>query len=188
VPAEGEWLNSNIIDAYLSLVSRMDTNNTVRYVPTYAVLSIQRKGTILTEWSLVSEKKGMVIVILKRMDQTSICQFLIFRYWRHECVDKVLVPAHLNDNHWAMVVATVPARTIELFDSMNNNLRTETKKGGRRSLVVKLPHIQCGGRRFDSLPPASNPGRCGSVQFVHAMCFTASVLPVSPPSLAPKAW
>jgi Ulp1 family protease len=51
-----------------------------------------------------------------------------FRYWRLEGVDKVLVPVHLNDNHWAMVVATVPSRSIELFDSMNNGVRTDTKK------------------------------------------------------------
>jgi hypothetical protein len=52
----------------------------------------------------------------------------IFRYWRLEGVDKVLVPAHLNDNHWTMVVATVPARSIQLFDSMNNGFRTDTKR------------------------------------------------------------
>ena len=55
------------------------------------------------------------------------------------------------------------------------------KKRSYKRVGVKLPHILCGGA---GSPPASNHGRCGPVQFVHAMCFTASVLPVSPPSLA----
>jgi hypothetical protein len=63
------------------------------------------------------------------------------------------------------------------------------KYGGRRSLVVKLPHIRCGGRRFDSLPPAFNSGRCVVQCSLFTQCVSLHLYSLFlHQQLAPKAW
>jgi Ulp1 family protease len=94
---DGEWLNADIIDTYLHYICQKSER--AQYIPTYAILSFDRKKKIPSAW-----------------------------YWKLQGVEIVLAPAHLNNNHWAMAVVNIPERTIHIMDSMNNGFIGETKR------------------------------------------------------------
>lgn len=112
---DGEWLNADLIDAYLHQLCRrtpLHTNdkenvpdkdytpdNVVQYVPTYGILSFEKKREIPTKW-----------------------------YWKMEGVEVVLAPVHLNNNHWAMSIARIDKKEIVLMDSMNHGFSGSDKK------------------------------------------------------------
>jgi Ulp1 family protease len=94
---DGELLNADIIDTYLHAICQ--NSKRIQYIPTYAILSVNRKKKIPSAW-----------------------------YWNLHEVEIVLAPAHLNNNHWAMAVVNIPERTIHIMDSMNNGLTGQTKR------------------------------------------------------------
>ncbi|KAL3108441.1 hypothetical protein niasHT_015363 [Heterodera trifolii] len=93
---DGQWLNADIIDCYLDLICRCSPR--AHFIPTYAILSYGRKGTVPSEW-----------------------------YWQLAETDTIFAPAHLYNNHWAMAILDMRERTLRLMDSMNHGY-TDTEK------------------------------------------------------------
>ncbi|KAI3420397.1 hypothetical protein GPALN_003697 [Globodera pallida] len=95
--SDGEWLNADIIDSYLDHLCQQSAGM-AQFIPTYAILSYERKGTVPSEW-----------------------------YWRLNGTDIVFAPAHLYTNHWAMVVVNIRERKLTLMDSMNHEFTSSDK-------------------------------------------------------------
>ncbi|CAK5066217.1 unnamed protein product [Meloidogyne enterolobii] len=115
---DGEWVNGDLIDAYLQHICRRNgTNlvsphidskentddyapdNRIQYIPTFALSRYKTKKQISSKW-----------------------------YWKMEGVELVLAPVHINKSHWAMSFARMQKKEIIVMDSINNGRAGSTKK------------------------------------------------------------
>ena len=144
---DGEWLNADMIDAYLSFICREHAPR-VRYIPTYAILSYNRKKKVQF-WAFSDfQIRNFFLIFLdfiKFRISFNFLGFLILShffqiptewYWQlDETVEIVLAPAHLNNNHWAMAIVEVQQRRIQLMDSMNNGFTGDTKQEFMKTIL-----------------------------------------------------
>uniref|UniRef100_A0A915LKD9 Signal recognition particle subunit SRP68 n=1 Tax=Meloidogyne javanica TaxID=6303 RepID=A0A915LKD9_MELJA len=123
---DGEWVNGDLIDAYLHHICRRrngtnlvsphidNKENTdgyaqagrIQYIPTFALESYKIKKQISSKW-----------------------------YWKMENVELVLAPVHINKCHWAMSVTRMQKKEIIVMDSMNNGIAGSTKKDFMNTLL-----------------------------------------------------
>jgi Ulp1 family protease len=94
------WLSNFVIDAYLELITR--DRDDVRFVPCNVIKTFRDKNVIVNIWlQQLFESDGIWSV----------------RFW--------LIPAHLNNNHWALAVFDVNMNSIVFCDSLNSDVDTE---------------------------------------------------------------
>uniref|UniRef100_A0A914HTE5 Ubiquitin-like protease family profile domain-containing protein n=1 Tax=Globodera rostochiensis TaxID=31243 RepID=A0A914HTE5_GLORO len=137
--SDGEWLNADIIDSYLDHLCQQSAGM-AQFIPTYAILSYERKGTVPSEW-----------------------------YWRLNGTDIVFAPAHLYTNHWAMVVVNIRERKLTLMDSMNHEFTSSDKTIFMDTImdVASLQEAHIGDRETWevserlSVPQQNNGTDCG---------------------------
>ena len=121
---DGEWLNADLIDAYLCQLCRrtpfhsfndkendngtiiFSPDNIFQYIPTYGFLSYNNKKRIPAKW-----------------------------YWRFKGVETILAPAHMNNSHWSMAVVRIEKKEIVMMDSLNHGVAGSGNKDFMRTVL-----------------------------------------------------
>jgi Ulp1 family protease len=125
-------VENNIIDAYLNvLITQNDQKNAGKFglMPTY-VYKDKKDSKFAPKW-------------LEGIKRT-IGQI---RYW--------LIPAHLNNNHWVLVVWDVQEKKMNFYDSLNSQLIEDQLKEENSNFmptlrkVMEALYAQCGEPRED---------------------------------------
>uniref|UniRef100_A0A915CV39 Ubiquitin-like protease family profile domain-containing protein n=1 Tax=Ditylenchus dipsaci TaxID=166011 RepID=A0A915CV39_9BILA len=88
-------------------------------------------------------------------------------------ISKILVPAHINGNHWAMIVVDADEKTITMLDSMNHGIKKDPTKikileQTRNIVRVCYNHDDWDIKEDLSVPQQSNANDCGVFALVFA--------------------
>ncbi|KAI1712983.1 ubiquitin-like-specific protease ESD4 [Ditylenchus destructor] len=150
---DGQWLTSEAIDAYVSLLGNSKSN--LRFISTAEFMGFDKSGTNNITWKMNG-------------------------------AETVLVPAHINGNHWGMIIVDATNKTLTMMDSLNGGggsatktriLETTKKLIGQLSSKVSfkkfLPQLSPVGswtvtEKMD-VPQQRNGSDCGVFSLAYAM-------------------
>jgi len=93
------WLNDNVMHGYLAVLSRTSVSQ-VFVLPSFLALRWSNNNISDNGWWY-------------NKVQFSVCRWL-------------LMPVLLNNNHWVMLIADVPSRTVGVADTMSSHDTTTT--------------------------------------------------------------
>jgi Ulp1 family protease len=106
---QNKWANNFVIDAYLELLTKKNPN--FGYVPTYVVTYFRKDGIIIPNW--------FQSITLEHMPK--------IEYW--------LIPAHINNNHWALAVFGVSINFMTFYDSLYTGIAMEEKNEFKEDIL-----------------------------------------------------
>ena len=104
-----KWVNNFVINAYLELLTK--NNSRFGYIPTYVVTYFRKDGIIIEDW----------------FNSITLEHLIKIEYW--------LIPAHLNNTHWALAAFGVRINWMTFYDSLNPGIEMMEKNEFRENIL-----------------------------------------------------